>query len=112
MSSYICVMNRGDSKSLKINILNELEFPNNNINSNIFFGLMFPFQKFEDAIIKKIYSFSDLDSDGNLEVILNPKDTLLLDTGVYYYSIKVQQIIEDKPVVTTIISKTKLIIND
>ena len=54
--SEIIVINRGDSKILTFNILDYLEYKDSRENASIFFGITYPFEKFENAIIKGMQS--------------------------------------------------------
>ena len=82
----------------------------------LYFGLMDPHQKFENALVKKRYTKDDCDEMGNLNIVIRAEDTLDLLPGVYYYSIKLHKMKNtdeefiDK--VITVINKTKFIIND
>ena len=59
----------------------------------LYFGLMEPNQSFEDAVLKKKYTYlSDTDAEGNILLHLDPKDTLNLGVGKYYYMIKLRTI--------------------
>ena len=82
----------------------------------LYFGLMDPHQKFENALVKKRYTKDDCDEMGNLNIVIRAEDTLDLLPGVYYYSIKLHKMKNtdeefiDK--VITVVNKTKFIIND
>lgn len=133
MSQNIIVMNRGDSNVIKVNIahaIEELGFHRTpsgfladgvqiDLNTtdifDIYFGIMLPHQKFEDAIVRKKFSMLDCDDCYNLYITLVPEDTINLDPGVYYYAIKLRLkglSEEDPSQVATVINKTKFVIND
>ena len=134
MSQNIIVMNRGNSNLIKINVSSGLcdlgfnptpyslslegdtiDIDNTDDIFNIYFGVMLPHQKFEDAIIRKKYSLSDCDKCYNLYIQLNPEDTINLDPGTYYYAVKmrVKGLTENDPdQVITLINKTKFFLND
>lgn len=125
MSQNIIIRNRGDSNSIKINIrsglseLNRLGVTFVDSEFNIYFGVMLPHQKFEDAIIRKRFTINDCDCCGNLIIQLSPADTLDLKPGIYYYSIKMsanklktEKDVSNTEMVITLINKTKLILND
>lgn len=82
----------------------------------LYFGIMDPNQPFECALVKKRYTVDDLDSEGNVNICLDPEDTLDLIPGIYYYSVKLHRMSNtseeyvDK--VLTVIQKTKLTIVD
>ena len=82
----------------------------------LYFGLMDPHQKFEDALLSKRYTKDDCDEGGNLNIQIRPEDTIDLLPGVYYYSIKLHRMknteTEFIDKVITIINKTKFVIND
>jgi len=57
----------------------------------LYIGIMEPNQKFEDAIIKKVYTKdSEMTEDGDLIITINSSDTENLISGLYYYAIKMQ----------------------
>lgn len=103
---------RGDSFStpIHINIGTKLDPVYRSLTANdvLYFGLMEPNQAFEDAVLKKKFTFLDeKDDKGNTLLILDPKDTEKLLVGKYYYMIKLRTI--DKPeheIVTTIVPPT------
>jgi hypothetical protein len=60
---------------------------------SLYFGLMEPNQSFEEAVLKKKYTYlNDTDSKGNTLLKIEPKDTLNLKVGKYYYMIKLRTI--------------------
>ena len=57
----------------------------------LYFALMEPNQKFEDAILKKVYtSESEKTEYGDLWIELKPEDTANLLEGKYYYTFKLK----------------------
>lgn len=77
-------------------------------NDELYMGVMQPGEKFEDAILKKKATklLTDDAYDGRFQFQLDSPDTLMLRPGKYYYSLKYQQIINDKEIVTTILPNT------
>ena len=73
----------------------------------LYFALMEPNQPWEQAILKKKYTFDDK-INGDIWIKLTPKDTMCLLPGLYYYQIKLR--IYDYTVndyyVNTIVPKT------
>lgn len=71
---------------------------------------------FENAIIRKVFTNADTDSEGAVYMEFSTTDTLYLLPGNYYYSIKLSQPIpgtsevEASEKVTTLIPRTKFII--
>ena len=125
MAKNIIKLNRGDSYEFKISIPDK----NDNIKSFIltdtdavYFALLYPHQRFEDAIIIKGYDYTDhiiekCINTGEILVKIEPKDTVNLAPGIYYYTIKLLQggtlgKIDDAKEVRTIIERTKFIINE
>ena len=113
--NHVIIMNRGDSVNLPISIMvgkfpesrHKLEIKEGDI---IFFGLMFPRQHFECAIIKKEFDKSAFDSEGNFVLTLEPLDTMRLESGTYYYELKLLKASDDS--ITTLIPKSRFNIVD
>lgn len=62
-------------------------------NSTIYFGITEPGSKFEDALIRKEYTYEDFiteESDSYIIVNLRPEETEYLLPGRYYYEIKIE----------------------
>ena len=79
----------------------------------VYFGLMAPNKSFDEAIIKKEFTVADVTPDGYINVKILPEDTLNLEPGVYYYSVKALYKLGDNDVrISTLVDKTKFIIND
>lgn len=74
----------------------------------IYFGLTEPNQRFEDAILKKVYTKEDVDEDGNVEIKFNPTDTEYLKEQMYFYTIKLSN--QDQTRVETLIDKKRFFI--
>ena len=78
--------------------------------AHVYFGVMEPNQPFEKALIRKKYdSNSYITQEGDLVIILEPKDTLNILPGKYYYSVKVDY---GDGTVDTIIPSTEFYIMD
>lgn len=128
MAKNIIKLNRGDSYELKINIPDKEDCTKNYILTGtdvVYFALLYPHQRFEDAIIIKGYDHTDhiIENGANTGEILikiEPKDTKRLAPGIYYYTVKLQRggtlgVIDDcddAEEVRTIIERTKFIIYD
>lgn len=54
----------------------------------LYFAIMQPNEMFENAIVKKIFTFTDLDTNDDITISLVPADTEYLTPGKYYYQIK------------------------
>lgn len=102
--SAILFLDEGSDYSCVRHILQEGEY--------ICFAIEEPRQPFEKAIVrKKIYPSKDtLTKDGDVIIRLEPSDTQNLLPGTYFYEIKGQFISNDKPVINTVVAKTKFII--
>lgn len=113
----IITVNRGDSFefNLMVNqgtVLNEVAYTMAE-NDKVYFALMEPNQKFEDALIVKIYTKEDQWSNGEITVHFDASDTENLHPGLYYYQVKLRTITENSDdEVTTVIGKTKFILLD
>jgi hypothetical protein len=125
MSINIIKLNRGDSYEFKVNIPKK-EDPTQSylldpVKDVVYFAIVFPHQRFENAIILKGYTVEDQDQEtGDIVIKIEPNDTRRLLPGVYYYTVKLQRggtldIIDDfdePDEVRTIIERTKFIINE
>ena len=125
MSNRIIKLNRGDSFETTISIPDK-KIPSTNYiladqKDVVYFAIMNPHQRFEDAIVLQGYTFEDQDEEtGEIIIRLTPNDTRHLAPGVYYYTVKLQRggtlnYINDKDEpdeVRTIIERTKFIINE
>ena len=110
-------LNRGDSFSLALFI--NVGTPENpvrysiqdNPNDTIYFGVMEPNQKFENAVIRQTYNSNSLiNENGDVVITMEPKDTLCLIPGKYYYSIKLVN--SNTNSVNTIVPMTEFYIMD
>ena len=82
-------------------------------NDRVYFGIMAPNKSFDEAILKKEFTVADVTPDGYINVKLLPEDTINLESGVYYYSVKALYMLGDNDVrISTLVDKTKFIIND
>lgn len=113
----IITVNRGDSFTLplflnggtnlvpKVYTLDESCF--------VYFAVMEPNQPFECALIKKKYTFKDVDDAGNVIVRFYPQDTQCVLPGKYFYQVKLQKFNSQDPEdyeVDTIVGKTPFFI--
>ena len=125
MAKNIIKINRGDSYDFKVSIPDKEDCTKNYILTGsdvIYFALLYPHQRFEDAILIKGYDHTDQivehgKNTGEILIKIEPKDTRRLAPGIYYYTIKMQKggtpgIIEEAEEVETIIERTKFIINN
>lgn len=84
---------------------------------NLYFAIMEPNQRWEDAIVKKTFDYKDFDHEHLCAIVhLYPEDTEYLNPGTYYYQVKLRRdphsVDTCLETVDTIIDKTKLIILD
>jgi hypothetical protein len=130
MAKNIIKLNRGDSYEFKISVPVKNEDGNivNYILTDkdvIYFALLYPHQRFEDAIIIKGYDHTDHiiehgANTGEILIKIEPKDTMQLAPGIYYYTVKLQRggtpgvfDTHTEPYeIRTIIERTKFIINE
>ena len=128
MAKNIIKINRGDSYDFKVSVPDKEDCTKNYILTGsdvIYFALLYPHQRFEDALIIKGYDHTDQiiehgKNSGEILIKIEPKDTRRLAPGIYYYTVKLQKggtpgIIDDcddADEVRTIIERTKFIIND
>lgn len=81
-------------------------------NDKVYFALLEPNQPFEEALIRQVYTYEDVNEDGDIVIKLNSKDTSDLLPGLYYYTIKLQTMPENEEIVNTIIPRRKFILLD
>lgn len=122
MAKNIIKLNRGDSYefNLKIDIPDKEDTSKNYTlagSDAIYFALLYPHQRFEDAIIIKGYDHTDYTGADEILIKIEPKDTINLTPGIYYYTVKLLQggvlgEINTAKEVRTIIERTKFIINE
>ena len=128
MAKNIIKLNRGDSYDFKVSIPDKEDCTKNYILTGkdvVYFALLYPHQRFEDAILIKGYDHTDCiiengKNTGKILIKIEPKDTRRLAPGIYYYTVKLQRggsLINAKDYdepdeVRTIIERTKFIIND
>ena len=124
MSTKIIKVNRGDSCSLDIKVFSNKDGSKPYLltaSDAVYFALLNPHQHFEEAILIKGYTLEDQNvSNGEINVNITPNDTRSLTPGVYYYTAKLQrggtlEVLNDfdePDEVTTLIERTKFIINE
>ena len=124
MSTKIIKVNRGDSCSLDIKVFSNKDVSKPYLltaSDAVYFALLNPHQCFEEAILIKGYTLEDQNvSNGEINVNITPNDTRSLTPGVYYYTAKLQrggtlEVLNDfdePDEVTTLIERTKFIINE
>ena len=124
MSTRIIKINRGDSLELPVVIPRKDDYTKHYLLASkdaLYFALMYPNQRFEDAIFVKGYTHEEQDvKTGEIILKVTPNDTRALTPGVYYYTVKLQrggtlEVIDDfdnPDEVRTIIERTKFIINE
>ena len=113
----IITLTRGDTYSFELNIDDHGENYQLTGDDTVYFGIMDPNQRFEDALVKKKFTVDDLDPAGNLIIQIDPEDTLDLLPGRYFYAIKLlRDHLEADGTevynVETVVDKTKFIICD
>ncbi len=128
MAKNIIKINRGDSYEFRVHIPDKEDSTKNFILTDadvVYFALLFPHQRFEDAILIKGYDHTDHIVEngvntGEVLIKIEPKDTKRLAPGIYYYTVKLQRggtpgVIDDcddAEEVRTIIERTKFIVNE
>ena len=124
MSTQIIKINRGDSYSLDIKVTKS-SFDDSpyllTSRDAVYFALVYPHQRFEDAIMIKGYTLEDQNvATGEITVNITPNDTRSLASGTYYYTAKLQRggtletlnDFDEPDEVRTLIERTKFIINE
>ena len=94
MAKNIIKLNRGDSYDFKISIPDKDNCDKNFILTGtdvVYFAVLYPHQRFEDAIIIKGYDHTDQLNNGEISIKIEPKDTVSLAPGIYYYTVKLHR---------------------
>lgn len=130
MSTSILKMNRGDYFTFSMSIEDETSPSGCYIlqpNDILYFALLNPHERFEDAVILRGYTYEDAlninTAHGPVQVFnieLFRKDTIYLNPGVYYYTFKLLKnaksgalsFKEPDAKLSTVIERTKFIINE
>ena len=115
-------MSRGDTETITLYIFygddSCIYLPDST--DKVFFALMEANQDFEFAIVKKVYDSTIVTYDDKkitIKIKLDSIDTEFLNTGTYFYTIKIllKKNADDKDnqgIVKTLIDRTKLILID
>jgi len=124
MSKNIIKINRGDTFEYPIRVYDKQDYNKNYLltaNDVVYFALLYPNQRFEDAILIQGYTHEDQNQDnGEIVIKLSVNNTRGLTPGIYYYTVKLQrggtlEAIDDfdnPEEVRTLIERTKFIINE
>ena len=80
----------------------------------LYFAIMEPNHKFEDAIVKKTFTADSPRNDfGDTLIEIKPEDTENLLIGFYYYTVKLQRFAEDGSYyVDTVIPDRRFVLED
>ena len=114
MNSNIKIV-RGDTFNFVLTIDDELSDSAHYIlqeTDRVYLGVTLPHQPFEDAFIRKVFTYKDCDTAGNIIINFTSEDTVDVEPGVYYYTIKLRKNATDKSLeeVSTIINRAKFIV--
>lgn len=124
MSTKIIKINRGDSFEFSVNIPEKYTEHKSYLltaQDAVYFALLYPHQRFEDALLIKGFTLEDQDvRTGDIQIKIIPNDTRGLSPGVYYYTVKLQRggtletvnDFDEPDEVKTIIERTKFILNE
>lgn len=124
MSTKIIKINRGDSFEFSVSIPEKYTRNKSYLltaQDAVYFALLYPHQRFEDALLIKGFTLEDQDvKTGNIQIKIIPNDTRGLSPGVYYYTVKLQRggtletvnDLDEPDEVRTIIERTKFILNE
>ena len=116
--SGIIRVSRGDSFNMPL-ILNcgtELEPIKYSLaeKDELYFGVMEANQPFETALIRKKFTYKDVNKDGDIIISFVPEDTVMVLPDMYYYQIKLRQYIPEKNIyeVHTVVPRTRFFIEE
>ena len=81
----------------------------------LYFAVLEPHQKWEDALIKKTYTYKDYETENHRVMIrFVPEDTEYVKPGNYYYQVKLyrpsENVLDGYEAIDTLIPRTKFII--
>lgn len=117
-SNGIVTVNRGDSFEFPVTLnvgssIDRTEYILNQ-KDTLYLGIMQPNEPFETALIRKKFTYDDLDADGNILFRFWPEDTVCVLPGKYYYQVKLQTVDEKtgRYDVETVIDKTLFYIQE
>lgn len=103
--SFILFINKGSKAQPIQYILGDKDI--------LFLAVSEPNTPFENALLKKVYTKSDLDENNNVIIRLEHDDTKCLMPGKYYYTIKAKLINDkDQVDINTIIQNTEFFIRE
>lgn len=107
------LVTRGDTTSIYVNIRKETALDAVTEEDTIYFGLLDFKQPFENALLKKRFTYKDLSDDGELIITITPRDTLDLLPGTYFGTVKLHRVRKAEGIdeVITVIDRAKIIIN-
>jgi hypothetical protein len=121
-SNGIVTVNRGDSFTLGFRINRGSSFLPDYYELQpgdfLYFALMEPRQRFEEAVVRKAFTHADQGTDGVVSMTFEPKDTECLAPGKYYYTLKLRRLVgyddgeNELYEVETVRSKTQFTIID
>lgn len=74
------------------------------------FKVMRANERFEDALISKTYTIENLDDKGNIIVEFENSDTQWIESGTYFYEVKIEYVRNEKKYINTFIPRTKFYI--
>ena len=117
-SSGIVTVNRGDSFEIPLVLHSGSDidpiYYDMRPSDILYLGIMEPNQPFEDALVRKKFTYSDLDQFNNIYFRFWPNDTVCLLPGKYYYQIKLQSVDEKtgREDVETVVDKTLFYIQE
>lgn len=111
--SFIKYLVRGDKLSLTLPILKDNKPIIFGDNDQIVFNIKLPNTRYEDSLLKEIYTKEDIQEDNTININISSETTLRLRPGIYYFSLKyIDNTTTKEPQLHTIIYDTKLVIFD
>lgn len=119
-NNNIVSLERGDSFIVPLFINQGSKFKpirynmNNHKPFELYLGVMECNQKFEDAVLRKKWTFETglINQYGDLMINLTPDDTILLKPGRYFYQIKMKHLTKDGEKISSVTPLTEFWILD
>lgn len=114
INNNLIAMNRGDTFEIPliINLGTKVnpQYYHLTEHDTVYFALLEHNQRFEEALVRKVFTVEDLNAEGDVVIKLSCEDTERLLPGNYLYEIKLRHAEGDIDFVDTIVPRRKFVI--